>query len=488
MAVKIQGGSSTAGQANVTSTYDLQVATSQTLTQVGGSVAVAQVDAGTVTGTRNVRALDISDDYRARVGVDQPVFRDIFAYATVNSTRYSVITATATAAFSGRKWTLNGGSSVTTGQSAQVSTRANFQFSQSYPVYAEIWAAIPNAPQSNTVLEWGFGYASATSVPTDGVFFRYASGGEIRGVINVAGAEVQTDPFTNQPGGIGYFAGKQHHWLIIADADQVEFWQDDVQLATIQRSTTEGGTSSSLSLPLFARFYNSAGASAAQQLALTGWSAYTGDATNQKEPSHVAAINGHSVTNLPDFGSNAGQTANYANTAAPASLTLSNTTSTNGVNVLGGQWQFAAVGGAETDYMVFAFQNPAGSATVPGKNLLVYGVTIHSYNMGAASATTPTVLQWGLGFGSTAVSLATADSLTTGAQGPRRITVGVQSFPVATPIGGVPDKQIDFRKQSPDVVPPGGFLHLILKMPVGTATASQIIRGIATFDAHFEVA
>ena len=488
MAVKIQGGSSTAGQANVTSTYDLQVATSQTLTAVGGSIAVAQVDAGAVTGTRNVRSIDVSDDYRARVGIDQPVFRDIFNYATVNSTRYSVITATATAAFASRKWTLNGGSSVTSGQAAQVTTRANVQFSQSYPTYAEIWAAIPNAPQSNTVLEWGFGYVSGSSAPTDGIFFRYAAGGEIRGVINVAGAEVQTDPFDNQPGGIGYVAGKQHHWLIIADADQVEFWQDDVQLATIQRPTTEGGTSASLSLPMFARFYNSSTAASAQQLALTGWSAYTGDATNNKEPGHVAAINGHNIANLPDFGSNAGQTANYANTAAPGSLTLSNTTSTNGVAVLGGQWQFAAVGGAETDYIVYGFQNPAGSATVPGKNLLVYGVTIHSYNMGAASATTPTLLQWGLGFGGTVVTLNGSDSLTTGAQNVRRITVGVQSFPVATPIGGVPSNQIDFRMQSPACVPPGGFLHLILKMPVGTATASQIIRGIAAFDAYYEVA
>ena len=263
MAVKIQGGSSTAGQANVTSTYDLQVATSQTLTAVGGAISTALIDAGTVTGTRNVRALDVSDDYRTRIGTDQPVFRDIFAYATANSTRYSVITNTATAAFSARKWTLNGGSSVTSGQSAQVTTRANFQFSQSYPVYAEIWAAITNAPQSNSVLEWGFGYVSASSAPTDGVFFRYASGGEIRGVINVAGAEVQTDPFTDQPGGIGYVAGKQHHWLIICDADAVEFWRDDVQLATIQRPTTEGGPSASLSLPMFARFYNSAAASAA---------------------------------------------------------------------------------------------------------------------------------------------------------------------------------------------------------------------------------
>lgn len=487
MAVKIQGGSSTAGQANVTSTFDLQVATSQTLTAVGGSIAVAEIDAGTVaTGGRSVRSIDVSDDYRTRVGIDQPVFRDQFNYATANSTRYAVITSTATAAFAGRKLTLNGGNSLTIGQSAQISTRVNFQFSQSYPVYAEIWAAIPNAPQSNTVLEWGFGYVTGVSVPTDGVFFRYAAGGEVRGVINVAGAEVQTDPFTDL-GGQGYVNGKQHHWLIIVDTDAVEFWRDDVQLATLDRPTSEGGTSASLSLPMYARFYNSGSASTAQQLALTGWSAYTGDATNQKEPAHVAAINGHNACNQPDSVA-AGQTANYANTAAPASLTLANATATNGVTVLGGQWQFVAVAGAETDYIVFGYQNPAGSATIPGKNLLVRGVTIHSYNMGAASATTATLLQWGLGFGSTAVSLATADSLTTGAQAPRRITVGVQSFPVGTAVGGAPSNQIDFRVKSPYCVQPGGFLHLILKMPVGTATASQIIRGIAAFDAHFEVA
>lgn len=485
MAVKIQGGSSTAGQANVTSTYELLTATSQTLTQVGGSIAVAEVDAGTVTGTRSVRALDISDDYRARVGTDQPVFRDIFNGVN-NSTRYATVISTATAAFSGRKLTLNGGSSVTSGHAAQVTTRANFQFSQSYPVYAEIWAAIPNAPQSNTVLEWGFGYVSGVSAPTDGVFFRYASGGEVRGVINIAGAEVQTDPFTDLSGQ-GYTQGIQHYWLIICDTDQVEFWRDDVKLATIVRPNTEGGMSASLSLPMYARFYNSAAASAAQQLALTGWSAYTGDATNQKEPGHVAAINGHNVANIPD-GATAGQTSNYANSAAPASTALSNTTATYAATVLGGQWQFVAVAGAETDYIVFGYLNPPGTATVPGKNLLVEGVTIHSYNMGAISATTPTLLQWGLGFGSTALSLATADSLTTGAQGPRRITVGVQSFPVGTAIGGVPSNQIDFRVKSPYCVPPGGYLHLILKMPVGTATASQIIRGVASFDAHFEVA
>jgi len=486
MAVKIQGGSSTAGQANVTSTYELLTATSQTLTQVGGSIAAAQIDAGTVTGTRNVRALDISDDYRARIGTDQPIFRDIFNSTNANATRYSIITNVATAAFAGRKLTLNGGSSLVSGQSAQITTRVNFQFSQSYPVYAEIWAAIPNAPQSNTVLEWGFGYATTTSVPTDGVFFRYTAGGEVRGVINVAGAEVQTDAFDDLSGQ-GYVNGKQHHWLIICDADQVEFWRDDVQLATLTRPTSEGGPSASLSLPMYARFYNSSTASTAQQLILTGWSAYTGDATNQKQPSHVAAVNGHSITNLPDAAA-AAQTANYANSAAPASTSLANATATYGTTVLGGQWQFAAVAGAETDYIIYAYLNPVGTATVPGKNLLVYGVKIHSYNTGAASATTATVLQWGLGFGSTAVSLATTDSLTTGAQGPRRITVGVQSFPVATPIGGTPSNQIDFRKQSPDIVPPGGYLHLILKMPVGTATASQVIRGIATFDAHFEVA
>jgi len=51
---------------------------------------------------------------------------------------------------------------------------------------------------------------------------------------------------------------------------------------------------------------------------------------------------------LGSYQSGATQTANYAPTSAPASATLSSAAA--GYATLGGQFQFLAVAGAETDY------------------------------------------------------------------------------------------------------------------------------------------
>jgi len=110
---------------------------------------------------------------------------------------------------------------------------------------------------------------------------------------------------------------------------------------------------------------------------------------------------------------------------------------------------------------------------------------IEAYNMGAASATTPTLLQWALGVGSTGVSLATADSLTTGTRAPRRIALGIQSIPIGTAIGGNA-APIDVNLDAPLYVAAGTFLHVILRMPVGTATAAQIIRGTVLINGYYE--
>jgi hypothetical protein len=53
--------------------------------------------------------------------------------------------------------------------------------------------------------------------------------------------------------------------------------------------------------------------------------------------------------------------------------------------------------------------------------------------MGAAVATTPTLLQWGIAYDGTAVSLATADAASTKA--PRRVPLGCQSLPALTDKG-----------------------------------------------------
>lgn len=161
------------------------------------------------------------------------------------------------------------------------------------------------------------------------------------------------------------------------------------------------------------------------------------------------------------------QTPNYTNSAAPTSATLSNTAA--GYTTLGGQWQFVAVGGAETDYCLFGY-------TVPTPyRLRIKRIAISAFNMGAIVATTPHLLQWSLAFNSSAVSL--AGTLT-------RETIGAMGIAVGGAIGQPFDRECVW--QGDRVIEPGRLLQVFLKMPIASATASQIIRGTCQIDGYFE--
>ena len=112
----IEGGSSTANQANVTSTYDLQVNLPTTPNVAGFAAMVSQVDDGTVTGTKLARALEASEDFRLRVGVDTPMFFQTFEGTVVATDRLQQTATSMTAAQSSGFLTLNSGSSTTTTQ------------------------------------------------------------------------------------------------------------------------------------------------------------------------------------------------------------------------------------------------------------------------------------------------------------------------------------------------------------------------------------
>jgi hypothetical protein len=163
------------------------------------------------------------------------------------------------------------------------------------------------------------------------------------------------------------------------------------------------------------------------------------------------------------------QLSNWTNSVAPTSATLSNTAA--GYTTLGGLFQFAAVAGAVTDFAIFGFQVPTNS------NLAITGIDIDTWNTGAAVATTPTLLMWGASVGSTAVSLATSTV--------SRIGLGSQSFPIGAAIGANAQR-LSSTFQTPLYCPSGRFFHIILRIPVGTATASQIIQGMVTVNGYFE--
>jgi hypothetical protein len=180
-------------------------------------------------------------------------------------------------------------------------------------------------------------------------------------------------------------------------------------------------------------------------------------------------------------GGAAGMTSNNVNITAPASATLANATA--GYATLGGKFQFAAVGGAETDYALFAFLNTVPTTGITGRNLVIRGIWIETFNTVVAVATTPTILEWTLAVGSTAITLLTTDGAAT--RLPKRLSLGVQSFAVADPVGKQANR-IDVNLDAPVTVEPGTYLHVILRMPIATATSTEIFRGMVGVNAYWE--
>ena len=177
----------------------------------------------------------------------------------------------------------------------------------------------------------------------------------------------------------------------------------------------------------------------------------------------------------------AGMTSNNVNSTVPATAALSNTAAS--YTTLGGKFVFAAVAGAETDYALFAFLNPIPTTSITGRNLVIRGAWIDTYNAVVAVATTPTVLEWSMAVSSTAVTLATTDGAAT--RLPKRIALGVQSFVVGA-LAGQAAPRIDVNLDAPVVVEPGTYLHIILRMPYGTATATELFRGQVGINAYWE--
>ena len=467
--------------ANVNSDSELQVQLSKVLGKAGLAVVTGQPHDGAAGLAKVQRPVLASIENRLAVGMDNVLWDDAFSGGNVNITRYLTAQTTMTVAQTGGGLTLNNGGSVATTTGAYFKTDRSFPVMGNSPTTLDFSFALALTPQSQNIIEIGFGIPAAANpyAPTDGIYMQIDTAGALQLVANFNGTPTTSGAIT-----FSWTANRFYHGEIVSHRDRAELWLDGVLYAAISRSaaSTAGSLSLIHSAPLYARMINNAATSGAQKLILASWSVAINDINAVRLWATAAGGMGLNSMNAPD-GVAAGSTANFSNSAAPTSATLSNTAA--GYTTLGGNWQFAAVAGAETDYALFGYQVPAISTTQPGRNLIIRGVRIEAFNMGAAVATTPTLLNWTLGIGSTAVSLATADSGTAATRAPRRIPLGTQSFPIAAAIGANVSP-VDINFDAPILAAPGTFVHIILKMPVGTATASQIVRGMVAVNGYWE--
>lgn len=479
MAVEIKSGASS-DIASVDANKQLAVVLNADASKAGYAVLACRGDEGDFTGaTDNINA-EGDADYRVRVATEGLRFFEPFAGAALNSSNWSSNVTTMTTSVANSYLRLNASAITTASTVARVTSYATIPIFQPFPTYLDFPIQISAASVGilNTTIEVGLFIATGTAAPTDGVFLRINSSGEMRLICSFGGVETPS-------GLIDYTAtvaawgaallpvNVDRHIVMEFTAHDIGLWIDDVLVTRLAQPAGIPSFATAQQLPISFRIYTGATPPVSATTLLVGPVTVSCSGMSNAPSFAEAMVLSGGGGYQGQSGGTMGQTCNWTNSTEPVNATLSNTTA--GYATLGGQWSFAAPAGAVTDFVLFSYAVPTAAAGAHNKNILVKGVHLEAMNVGAAVATTATVLQWAVAVGATADSLATTEAATTKA--PRRIPLGMQGFLVGAAIGQSANAiDLDFS-QAPLLAEPGTRIQVIVRVPIGTATASQVIRG-----------
>jgi hypothetical protein len=349
-----------------------------------------------------------------------------------------------------------------------------------------MWIREANITATNSISEWGFLFLTAqtTQQVLDGIYFRRISGGALYAVVtnNSTDSTPVLITTTNVPprDNVGSFdPTESNHYLITFHNDIVRFWINDVMVAEIPCPAANAQFTSSSNTPVGFRVLNTGVASVGRQLTVGFVNVGLGDQNVNKPWSHALCGMGNGAYQVQQ-GNTPGPTVtrNGATTGHPASASVRiagtwTATSAPALNSLGGLWTSPAMSTltSDLDYPVFAYQNPTGSVTLPGKTLYITGVRVGEAYVSAAASTNAMFLSYILMVGSSAANTATADAATTVAG--KSITVGGHGFTATETVGNY-KPGFEMRFDSPLMIPAGHFLMFVVR-PFGTVTSNTLV-------------
>lgn len=482
MDIKIKSGHSIKeANANTFGSYSgLTVNTPTNVRESGYVIACAEVDAGDIFSASTIRPFYVTQDYRTNINLEKPLWQDNFPSSVINNTKYKLTTSAQTITSSGGFLNLNAGDSVSNGTYSVFQTFRTFSLYENFITYVNIKAKFSTTLQTNCVTEFGLGLVTTTAAPTDAIFWR-VSAGTMSAVVNKGGLEIIS--YNIQTPSVDTV----YDYLLAITDDDVEFWIDDIIVAKVKPPSTTGSTSLSNALPLTIRNYNTGTVPSAIQFNVGQIDVLCGDYKSNKNWATSMSTRGQNSIALTD-----GQAAIVTGTTSANIVNNSETTVSvlnnisAGYTTIGGEFATIASAGTETDLIVFAYLNPIATDSIPGKTLVIQNVYINLFTSGATMSTSNTLFQWSLGVGGTSESLLEVDSVTDGTRAPRRIGLGCQTISSTAAAGSMADRPIIFESRVPIIVEAGTYMHLILKMPIGNATASLVYRGNATINGYFE--
>lgn len=487
---QISTGGSVAGKANVDATFNLNVNTPVTETEAGFVCMSSEVDAGSVLVTRLQRAAEITDDYRLRVGVDSLILNQTFT-GLILSSAWTQINATMTYAQASGLGVLNAANATASGNAITLTTKKSLPMFGTFGLHVEMQLREGNPTATNAISEWGLGLLTGVATPLDGVFFRRLAGGQLRGVVNFAGAEITVDITTTAVvarGGTGIYSSTDiNKYVIVLANDEVFFWINDILVCNIKTPAVQGSPTASTSLPLQFRCYNTGVASAARRLEIGFVNVLMADADTTRDWATAMAANGGGAYQTQP-GTAVGPLTNSGIAALAAPVWAATTPA---VASVGGKWISpsplpAGTSGlatiADVHFPLFQYLNPATTATLPGKDLVITGIRICETVVAIVLGATYTQLEWTAGVGSSAALMTTADAVgppTT--VSPKRVPLGSQAWLATAPAGTI---QPGFYVPCRIVVPPGSHLHIIASLFGNAATGA--LRGAVFVDGYFE--
>ncbi len=392
---------------------------------------------------------------------------------------------------------LNSGLLTTSSASIVIRTHKAFPMYQSCPTLFEFDAAWAGTNGTNSVSEFGAGYASGISAPTEGAFFRITaatgttpaklqcvtSNGTTETVADYGGFANST---TNLPA-----LGEFHHYRIETFNEFVVFQVDELMPTTIKTPLAQPTSTTTASAPIFFRVYNTGTASAARALIIGYCAASSKGKITSIPETHAICAKGGLLANVQPGTASGSNIANYAYNAVTSIATLSS--SSGQYAGLGGVWDLpvnnAQLSTNNTDYNVFQFQNPVlGTGTA--KTLYITGVRVgEAFCTGTLAWPSTLAITWGIATGSTTNALSQASDGTTVTM-PRKFALGTQIIKAnATAATGdyAPGFQVDFC-DAPAIVHPGQYCNIFFRFSNGSVggAATNSARGTITVFGYFE--
>jgi hypothetical protein len=489
--IRVEGNTS-GNVAEVDATNNLKVLVPTTIgvAQTGFTAVAGRNDDGTIVAAGRVNRGYVTEGQSQKVTQPLLLWDDTFNATAQNTSKYRFGSTTQTGAQSGGFLILNNSSITTANTNSALQTFKTFPLFGKTELRVNISALFTQVPQANETYEWGV-FTTATlpngTAPTDGVFWRRNTSGELRGVINFNGTETQTAAITAPSVNVN------HDYVIVIQTNTVLFYIDDILrgvLTLLTDAPTQGQPMIQAAVPLTIRYIIGASTPAlASQIKVSDvFITVLGSDTGRIWSENKAGF-GH-MAYQGQNGGTMGTTGLNANNSNPAATVPTNTTAALGVG-LGGKFQETLTLAAATDGIIMSFQNPLGSVTQTPRNLVIRGIAIGGV-FTVAIVTSPLTGVLSLAYGHTAVSMATAESASFATPGPtakapRKIALAAVGSTVAAGVIGqtVAGLPTYYAFTSPVVVAPGEFIA-ITHCKITTAPTAGAIMWTFMLDAYFE--